>query len=699
MNGSTLAPILRFVLEERSWTPIPPELLAVAELLPALVFAGIEVPLVGRRTIDLQQRIAASNDEPEILRGHLARASAASTTPAGADWPRLQRLAKQWSTPNSLLHRTLAELWLELDRPAAPAGAAPLSIFLRPVAGTGAADLAQMVGAVLAVLAAPVPAGAMACLRRILAACPQSAFVSHVGLMASDRAGRFRLNVDGLPPESTAGFLADVAWPGPADEACELAEMLFGYSDKVRLCLTAASELAAELSFECFLSQASGLDPRWHAFVDWLAARGLCGRERWADLLSWPHTLTPQNASRPWPDALIAASLLREPDELGVLDCRISHVKVSYRDGRPLAAKGYLGFVHEWRRPAAAEPYVPPQNPLRCPGGGESIELRAVSARACSFLLGSRTQGGWWLDYDGFREGIADEWPTAYVGAVLAEIGTEPALNAARRAWQLLCRRPRAGWGWNFVQPADADSTTWGLRLGELLGETTSAPFGAAAAFLRTHVAAGGGVATYCRQERQHRSLHGGDVNPRWYEAHVCVTAAAAGLEVAATSDAGHGPRAHLRRTQHGEGCWQGYWWPDSYYPTALAAEALARSAEPGDQARAARAVDWAAGRCLPHVPPSAATAAAPLPLAPFAAALLLRTLLVMPERHPQPSHRLAQTLARSQMPDGSWAASALLAIPNHAGETVPAIDRRRTTTTATVLAAIERYARTLPRR
>ncbi|MFP5456029.1 MAG: hypothetical protein ACLGHK_11080, partial [Alphaproteobacteria bacterium] len=75
----------------------------------------------------------------------------------------------------------------------------------------------------------------------------------------------------------------------------------------------------------------------------------------------------------------------------------------------------------------------------------------------------------------------------------------------------------------------------------------------------------------------------------------------------------------------------------------------------------------------------------------PFEAAWALRTLALRPLDEGDQLRRLVDMLLATQNEDGSWRASAALAIPNRRGEIVQAIDTRRCFTTATVLDALGR--------
>lgn len=646
MTARSLAPILSFVLAERGWA-CPPALEALARRLPPVATAGLEIRLGVDGPIDLQQRIRGPAETRRLARW-LARMPEPAET-----WLRLRSAL-------GALHDGVEELWLELDD---KADDPPLSVFarLRPAPQAAAVHgVLEAFGMQLSELRRPA-------LERCLAACESGARVSHLGLMLGRAGAPIRLVVEGIRPEDVTGFLARSGWSGAIDRVEDWIDRLFVHADRIRVALTLADALAPDIGFECFVGEPESADPRWRCLLDMLVERGVCSALQRDQLLAWPAALTPVS-SNGWPETLLVDALLRSEQGDQWLECRMSHVKITLAAGRTPSAKGYFGFLevrddHAGRQ--APEPRVGP------------VRVAAAIDAASAFLIGARTQAGWWLDYGGFAEGPSDEWVTAYVAHALHSSARPGAVEAAARAWHLLARRARSGWGWNFLQPADADSTTWALRLAADLGVLACQQAREAAAFLRQHVQPDGGVATY-RLDVYRDWSDGAQVNAGWYVPHACVTAAAAQLP-----GLGPAPLDYLRRAQRPDGTWRGYWWKGDSYATALAAEALAATGHAGDAARVERAAKSAAawlGRAADR---------GTLHERPFDTALGLRTLLLAPDAAPDRLGQACDALLGAQLADGSWQGAAALSIPNKRGEIVPALDNRRCFTTATVLTAL----------
>jgi squalene-hopene/tetraprenyl-beta-curcumene cyclase len=303
------------------------------------------------------------------------------------------------------------------------------------------------------------------------------------------------------------------------------------------------------------------------------------------------------------------------------------------------------------------------------------------------FLLQSSAADGCWRDWD-TQAGVSDEWVTAYAACVLAAGDDSAARAAAERAFELLCvRRPLLdGWGYNGNVPPDADSTIWVCRLARALNRLSDvAP---AVQFLERCLQPDGGVSTYASSEGVRRSMHlpPGVSFRGWLASHACVTAAAA----ASLPQFGSRPevRAYLRRAQNPDGHWEGYWWPDPEYATALAVEALRDHSDAEDTSAIEVASSWARK----------------LPMSTSAFALACRIRILRCD-DPEACRQLAAKLAELQSSDGSWSSSAQIRIPppdfmhpesvwnwDYQRKDVYGIrlDQERVFTTATVLNALQ---------
>jgi hypothetical protein len=732
LTGPRLADSLEVVAPSLPRALVEPEMLArVRELGAALApvpRCGFEVRLGGSARVDVQQWITTGDGEPERLRDHLSELG----------WRRLDEFLAWWSDSSSSLHREVAELWLELDQPAVrprrqkpgPAALPPLSVFFGfpPEPSTVPGRLAVVETVLDMLLGGSAWSPWRANVRRCFEACPENAFISHVGVMLGRPAPVLRINVKRLGPGRLKGYLQRAGWSdgldggtdeGALDEAAEMMAQLHRLVDHITVGLDVGAHVHPRLGLECGVTGQPPAEPRWAVLLDEFVERGWCTAEKRDALLEWPGSTTPANADAPWPAELIHDGLLRPQDHFSVFTRQLGHVKVTYEPGRSPEAKAYFGFFHGWRAPAGHRPQTASARGAGEPSSAsrdgaarqmDEGELTTAITEAVAFLVGARTDDGWWRDFSGVtggrvlgpdREwittiGASDEWVTAFVAVALAAVPDPQAHQAARDAWQLLVerRRPADGWGYNGNLPVDADSTAWGLRLAQAVGMEGSERARDARRVLEGHLLSDGGVAAYREQALVEppasSQIPANCWNVGWcHTPQPCVTAGAAALP-------DERPRDYLRRAQRDDGSWKAYWWEDEEYTTAFAADALARTGRAADRRRVRAAIGWATERIGPNGADRSAAHGAD---SAFATALCVRILALSEDLGDEQEQfgRAVTWLLKHQRPHGAWSPSARLFAPRpHVSDptdpdapALASLDEAGVFTTATVLPAL----------
>ncbi len=670
-DGPGFVATLELVLESLPGALVPaaahPLLLELAALLAPVPRGGFECRLGGHvsAAVDLQQGISAGDGEPVRAAGHLPGRRLAG-------WQAVHAFLASWS-----LGRLdgVGEVWLELDAE----DAARPSVFARLDAGAPARTARAVVDALVP---ASDASSVHTVLDRLARALVGSASVSHIGVMLGRPLAGVRLHVAGLRLGAIEGYLDQIRWPGETARLISQARRLLDVGDELAICLDVVDgRLLPRAGLECFFDQKSGVDPRWEILLDSLCQDGLCTPGQARALMAWPGKILPHDIDE-WPGDLVVREIGRDASDLGLVERRLSHVKVTIAAGQPASAKAYFGFGAVFVRVGGR------RSRRAAPARVPAPDVRGAMQRGVDYLLERRSQAGWWRDFvDRARppaadevNGIAsDEWVSAYVGCALAGFDQPEARRAAAEAHALLAaRRVRDGWGYHALVPPDADTTVWALRLGRRLGARVTGRDREAMEFVRSLTSPHGGVATYRAADTPplERFLKLPGPYDGWCATHVCVTAAAAVL------DLGDATRPYLRAAQGDDGSWAGYWWDDDEYTTALAVEALV-----GEPA-AERGAAWAATRVGER------------PAFPLGLALL--TLAGSPGSSPASAAK-SQAIGRlleTQRADGSWPPSARLRIPRPdsvdplAKGAVHFIDDEALFTTATVLEALRRSAR-----
>ena len=696
-------------------------LAAVAAQQPPLHCAGFEVRLSGEdATVDLAQGILGFSADPERWRQYL---EAEDMSQASPPWHRLRDFARRWTDPETTLPAEIAGVWLEFDTPTVETATAP-SVFtnLMPQRGAADADTLTLIAAELFEtltgkrLSSALTEAVGAC----ATACPPGAGVSDLGFMLGRDVDALRIVIACLEPTDLAPFLERIG-ASEGSETIAAAEDLLRESDEVTLSLDVIGSpsgpdqdpwdprfrVLPRIGVEIFPGHLFAELNQWRPRLDDLVVADLCTPEKRDALLSWPGYTEPGQG--PWPATLLAESLLGSPTDFSVLGRRLDHIKLVCEPGRPIEAKAYLGFGPLWltaERPdqgVAAVAVMPGDSGTVRPRPAATAYLDAAGDRAIRFLLDTQSAAASWRDFPTIMGG-SDEWVTAYVIEALAGVENDAAHAAACAAWSWLQARrdPADGWGFNEALPIDADGTAWGLLAAQALGEHESPRAVAAREVLERHRVPGGGLASYLPEARPSLAETLGDVDMNaLFGPHVCVTAAASGLEFARDSLA-----PFLIDAQQADGSWRGFWWSDRAYATGLAAAALKRCALPEALAATAAAGRWARSRLAGNGEvmsratgtPSPFAAAAALP-AVLAAATIEATLPAATLESIEPTLRW---LLAAQRVDGSWPPSALLRIPpSDAADPRDALtrgftgrDEEAVFTTATVLRSLEAVRR-----
>ena len=297
---------------------------------------------------------------------------------------------------------------------------------------------------------------------------------------------------------------------------------------------------------------------------------------------------------------------------------------------------------------------------LAAPAIADDPDVPAAVARGVAALSRARC-GAHWRDF-ALPVGASDAWVTGYVLTSLAELRdtalpADPTLAAPALHWLLEAQQPGGGWGYNGGVPADADSTAWVMLA--CRGWSHPVP-SSAQRFLLRCMRGAGGFATY-----------------------PAATAPAVGWARPAEDVAAVARRALRLPAATGEGgpaLPPATWWTSPLYVTAMR---LAGGATVSGNTRAALAGFVPAGA--------------------FEAALLLICRAALR----QSCAALLRRLLEMQGADGLWAPSARLRLARPAVAAPWAVidsgplflDGQAVFTTATVLAALGRYARLIPQK
>jgi len=327
-----------------------------ASSLPPIPRGGVESRLAADDPqVDLQQCIRMTEGEARLLIEHLRELEAKTDGSTRSAWQRIVRFYTEWANPLTRLHKGIPEIWLEIDleplEPLSSDVALPSLFFALPHESLLSSHerIAIIVEALERLFdSSELKKKILERLKWSVDACPDGAFISHIGVMLSRPGQAFRVNVKRLLPHHLDSYLQQVGYPGQVAPLHELMTTLANFVDRITLCLDVGEQVQAKVGLECMVD---GPLEGWSDLLDYLVEQGLCQKEKRDGLLAWPSDISPNMVATEWPADLLHASLLRPIDHFTVFECQLSHIKIVYTPQQSLVAKGYLWFSHQWRKP------------------------------------------------------------------------------------------------------------------------------------------------------------------------------------------------------------------------------------------------------------------------------------------------------------------------------------------------------------
>ncbi|NYZ75346.1 hypothetical protein H0O03_03750 [Candidatus Micrarchaeota archaeon] len=202
--------------------------------------------------------------------------------------------------------------------------------------------------------------------------------------------------------------------------------------------------------------------------------------------------------------------------------------------------------------------------------------VRAAALDALDFLAEKQSFDGSWRDfYMPPLDSTADEWVTAYVALAVSEakekgFSTPASEEALQKAIDFLKTAKRADGGWAYGvawNQSDADSTAFAVRV--LHREAPGVDLSDSIALLKRHEK-NGGYSTYLAPPYFLKECGAWCEPVPDVSANVVMALKETGSEFNESAAV-----AYLLSQQGPEGFWQAYWWPNKYYGTTFAVEAL----------------------------------------------------------------------------------------------------------------------------
>lgn len=323
-------------------------ILAIARAFPSALTDsfGFECPLAEPEArADFSFCATVADGGRDVLAGSVPGNALSAALLAHPVWRRVRGFAERWADPDTRLHDRTDNVWFEFDVET-PAPTLPVpSVFFGSTVIRPLIDVSWVMEEAFASLFGQAPDAALARrFRTSVAALPLSAAVFQVGAMLARSSDAIRICVSNLGAEEKLRYLAAVGWPGSLNEARSVVTNAHRLAGSVALDLDLGSSVGSKIGLECAFQRDAASQARAGAMVERLVALGLCSPEKGSGLLA---CTSPDHAgTEPEAHAQRERSRLTARHATGGFARWVSHVKLVYQPGAPLAAKAYVAVRH-----------------------------------------------------------------------------------------------------------------------------------------------------------------------------------------------------------------------------------------------------------------------------------------------------------------------------------------------------------------
>lgn len=343
MNGS-MADYLRVVTPHLHPELVSPEALSciqsLAKILPPLSDAILECRLgEGQSRVDFQ--VTLPRHIPNLPE-HLL------TSPV---WQAVRDYYQEWSEPNSFLYQSVNYLTLEfdLDEQRSQMPIPCIGLALNREVGREDLSLMKIVERLSLIRFKHLASSDLESnLQRCFNCLPDGARIAGLGLMLSRPTKVVKVVVKEMPPEQFSDYLVHIGWTQPTDCLSTLVSTLSEFVGSLALSFDIGDTIFSRIGLECFWEKQPFDEPRWQLFLDHLVERGLCTPAKQNALLAWPGFSQKADCPEWWPPNLTWGDRFFGSQAVSVFSRTIYEVKIVYEPGKPLEAKAYLVFAHNW---------------------------------------------------------------------------------------------------------------------------------------------------------------------------------------------------------------------------------------------------------------------------------------------------------------------------------------------------------------
>lgn len=262
-------------------------------------------------------------------------------------WQSFQNFYQEWVEPTSSLHQRVKAIGMEfdLDKPSSPVPIPCIFLELNLVTNS---QFHELISTALGLLNYPISPLVDSNLRLCANSLPDGARLSHFAIMLSRLGQGVRVNVIDIQPEQLLDYLMQIGWSDPTNTFSALVEKLSELVDYIALAFDVGERISPRIGLECYLRKQPRYEPRWDLFLDTLVNWGLCTSVKRDAIITWPGIHRGQSNLNEIKTNNFSWKSVFKQSMYSVYWRTINHIKIVYKPGHPLEAKGYLTSGHHW---------------------------------------------------------------------------------------------------------------------------------------------------------------------------------------------------------------------------------------------------------------------------------------------------------------------------------------------------------------
>ena len=262
-------------------------------------------------------------------------------------WQSFQNFYGEWVNPTSNLHQGVKAIGMEfdLDKSLSPVPIPCIFLELNLVTNS---QFHELISTALNLLNYPISSQVESNLRLCANSLPDGARLSHFAIMLSRLGQGVRVNVIDIQPEQLLDYLMQIGWSDPTNTFSALVEKLSELVDYIALAFDVGDRIYPRIGLECYLRKQPRYEPRWNLFLDALVNWGLCIPAKRDAIITWPGIYQDKSHLNKIKTGNFSWESVFQQSMYSVYWRTINHIKIVYKPGHSLEAKGYLTSGYHW---------------------------------------------------------------------------------------------------------------------------------------------------------------------------------------------------------------------------------------------------------------------------------------------------------------------------------------------------------------